>query len=304
MNYFIDSMKGLGDNIFQRHVVKALVNSGNRIWISTPWPELYKDLNISFVRRETALRTQKKNLDRVSSEVWVDTYPEDCLRISLAYGIRELKNGSIIKAMESKAGFKLSTTDFSLSGYGGLPESIRSGSKPVAVVRPVTVRSEWRNTARSPLPEYVGYCSYELKKAGYWVVSIADLEDGKEWMIGDDPYCDQKFHHGELGINELIGLIEGASLVVGGVGWIVPACIATKTPLFCILGGQGGHNSPGVITDQRMDLSMIRFATPDRFCMCTSMLHQCNKRISNIRYSFPRFLKYYGQAYHKQRYIK
>lgn len=292
MNYYINSMKGLGDNIFQRHIIKALVNAGNTVWISTPWPELYKDLRVKFVRRETSLRTQKKNMDKTSVE-WFDTYPSDSLIINLAYGVKDLDRGSIIKAMESKAGFKLSTTDFSLPSYGGFSNAILNNGKPVAVIRPVTVRSEWKNTARAPLPEYIEYCSMELKKRGYWIVSVADLEEGKEWMLGNEPYADQKFYKGELGIAELMGLVEESSLVVGGVGWVVPACIALHTPLFCILGGQGGHNAPGVITDQRMDLSKIRFATPDKFCRCIDMTHQCNKKISNIKYSFSRFLKHY-----------
>jgi len=122
---------------------------------------------------------------------------------------------------------------------------------------------------------------------------VADLEEGEEWILGKEPYADQKFYRGELGISDLMGLIEGSSLVVGGVGWVVPACVALKTPLFCLLGGQGGHNSPGVITDIRMDLSKIRFATPDNFCRCIDMVHECDKKISNIKYSFSRFLKCY-----------
>ena len=294
MNYFIESMKGLGDNIFQRHIIKALVNSGNKVWINTPWPELYKDLgNVRFVRRETELRTQKKNMERVPQETWVSSYPPDCRIINLHYGIRDLKNGSIIKSMESKAGFRFSSTDFDLPSYGGLPTSIENNGKPVALIRPVTLRKEWSNSARGPLPEYVKTVSEILLKRGYWVVSVADLEAGKEWIVGDDPPASQKFYNGELGISDLMGLVEESNMVVGGVGWIVPACIALKTPLFCILGGQGGHNAPGVITDKRMDLSNIRFATPDRYCKCTSMTHNCDKRISNIKYSFERFLSYY-----------
>ena len=297
MNYLVESMKGLGDNIFQRHIIKALTSTGNRVWINTPWPELYYDLpNIQFLKRSTELRTQKKNLLKVPESVWSTSHPGDCRMINLHYGARELKNGSIIKAMEAKAGFKLNVTDFDLSSFGGLPGAVTSNGRPVAVVRPVTVRKEWNNPARNPLPEYVSECAEGLMKRGYWVISVADLEAGKEWLLGDDPPCHQKFHNGELGIVELMGLIEDAAMVVGGVGWIVPACIALKTPLFCILGGQGGHNAPGVITDRRMNLSRIRFATPDNFCRCVSMTHFCNKKITNLQYSFTRFLSRYDAA--------
>jgi hypothetical protein len=295
MNYYINSMKGLGDNIFQRHIVKALLNSRNEVWISTPWPELYRDLSVHFVRVETSLRTQKKNMEKSATD-WVSSYPSDCMVINPAYGARDLEKGSIIRAMESKAGFKLDITDFGLSSYGGLPCQIKNNGRPVAVIRPVTVRREWENTARAPLPKYIEEASLELKRRGYWVVSVADLDGDNEWLVGSEPYADQKFYKGELGISDLMGLIEGSAVVVGGVGWIVPACIALETPLFCILGGQGGHNAPGIITDTRMNLSMIRFATPDKFCRCTDMKHQCEKVISNMLFSFTRFLNYYESS--------
>jgi hypothetical protein len=149
-------------------------------------------------------------------------------------------------------------------------------------VRPVTVRAEWLNIARNPRPEYVAHVAAELMRT-HRVISVADLEDGKEWLDGEAPPAHVQNHRGELDMEALLRLVASADVVVGGVGWIVPACIATNTPLFCILGGQGGHNAPSKITDPRMRLSHVRFAEPDHFCHCTDMRHGgCDKRITGF----------------------
>lgn len=51
--------------------------------------------------------------------------------------------------------------------------------KPVAVIRPATVRKEWANPARNPDPKYLADAARELRKH-FYVVSLADLEEGEE----------------------------------------------------------------------------------------------------------------------------
>lgn len=289
MNYLIDSMQGLGDNIYQRHIVKSLSESGNNIWITTSWPEIYSDLeNVRFLKPETKLRTQSKNILR--NTTWESSYPRDCLLLPIRYGAKDMPKGSILKTMESRAGFKVREINLTLPDFGRVPEIIGNRGKPIAVIRPVTARKEWLNNARSPKPEYISQVAIDLLSSGFWVVSVADIDDSSEWLVGEAPPASQRLHKGELSVIELLALIQGAKVVVGGVGWIVPACLAAKTNLYCILGGQGGHNSPRHVADPRMDLSRIRFATPDRFCMCDRMDHDCDKEISNIDYSFSCFL--------------
>jgi hypothetical protein len=86
---------------------------------------------------------------------------------------------------------------------------------------------------------------------------------------------------GELAVRELLALVRDADIVIGGVGWIVPAGLALKVKTFVVLGGHGGHNAPEKITDRRLDLSRIGFAVPEAFCRCTNMLHTCDKRIAD-----------------------
>ena len=170
-----------------------------------------------------------------------------------------------------------------------LPPSPVSGK--YAVVRPVTVRAEWAAESRNPRPEYVLEASRALREAGYTVVSVADLEDGKEWAVDPLPEADITMHKGELAVMHLLALVKNAAVVVGGIGWIVPAAIATGTPAWFICGGQGGFNSPELITDRNhMDLTKIGFAVPDKFCRCKQSRHQCDKRISGHREKFAEWM--------------
>jgi hypothetical protein len=117
--------------------------------------------------------------------------------------------------------------------------------------------------------------------ATHTVVSVADLAPGQEWIVGELPSAHHHFVFGELGVRELLALVRDADLVVGGVGWIVPAGLALKVKTFIVLGGHGGHNAPAKITDPRLDLSQIGFAIPERFCRCLNMLHNCDKVIAD-----------------------
>src|SRR5215468_4237098 len=66
---FIRGMWGLGDNIYSRPFVRVLAREHD-IWLDTPWPELYADLNIKFVRGTRRLRTQQKNILRQTPDRW------------------------------------------------------------------------------------------------------------------------------------------------------------------------------------------------------------------------------------------
>jgi hypothetical protein len=267
-------MKGLGDNIYQRAFIKNLVKT-NDVYLATPWPEIYEDLPVKFLAMQTPLRTQAKNLAKQDREYFIRP---DAGAINPSYNGIGLKRVNIVQNMASK--FGIQPTDFDLPHFD-CPIDLKSIKKPICVVRPVTLRTEWLASARNPEPAYI-FDVINRIKSHYFVVSVADILPPQEIALNPLPHADLTFHAGELNVKQLLGLIQAAKLVVGGVGWIVPACIATKTPLFCILGGNGMFNAPHKITDECMDLSRITFATPDKFCMCDRMQHKCNKTISNL----------------------
>lgn len=261
----IHGMKGLGDNIYQRAFIKQFPEG---TWLETPWPELYQDLRgLHLIRPDTRLRTQLKNLERHPASRW-ERRPRGQV-IQVAYGREGIFPG-MTRCFRRPPGV-MDLPDFGPSPIAG----------PYVVVRPVTVRTEWRADARNPLPEYVAQAAAEMRRRGYRVVSVADLEDGKEWALEPLPPADHQFHAGELPVEQLMALVQGAAAVIGGIGWILPACIAARVPALIVCGGQGGFNAPELITSPGMDLSRIEFVVPDNFCRCIQKKHDCDKRIAN-----------------------
>lgn len=256
----IKGMMGLGDNIYSRAFVKNYPGA----YLETPWPELYRDLDVKCVKPATQLRTQAKNVRRQTG--WHRAPFGRTLTIR--YGQSPIIDGL-------RASFKCEPQAFDLPDFGPSPVTGR-----YVVVRPVTVRSEWRADSRNPLPDYVFRAADAARAAGYTVVSVADLEDGREWAVGPLPPADLSFHAGELPVEQLMALTQHAAALIGGIGWIVPAAIATGAPALVVCGGQGGWNAPSRITDPVMDLSHLEFLIPDNFCMCREKTHDCDKTIS------------------------
>ena len=252
---------------------------------------MFEDLPLRFVKGVRALRTQMQNVLLQPAGRW-SAPPHNAREVRLSYGNKQLEAGSIVDAIE------LVLPHGSSRPIWDLPELGRSPIDPcgakLAVIRPVTVRTEWRNEARNPRPEYVAEIAAELKRRGFAVVVVAHLRPGEEWLEGDMPPHSAAFVNGEFDVRQLLALIRDADVVVGGVGWIVPAAIALKTKAFIVLGGQGGHNAPEKITDPRMDLSRIGFATPENYCKCSNMRHQCDKRIPNLSTQFDSWTRKVG----------
>ena len=181
--------------------------------------------DVKFIRSNTALRTQRKNEEQTGVEfVPEPSRPSEILTIF--YGPEELSKGSIIDAMTWQFG-KMANV-FDLPSFGESPVQV---DKPVAVIRPATVRKEWANPARNPDPKYLAEAARELRKH-FYVVSLADLEEGEEWLVGELPEADLYLHKGELSLTEMLALVEHAAVVVSGVCWALPASICYKTSVY------------------------------------------------------------------------
>lgn len=260
----ISGMLGLGDNIYQRAFVRELQGP---VHLTTSWPELYQGIpGIHFVKPITRLRTQAKNIHRNPAK-WVTPPRGPITKVS--YGAHGMIPGM-------KLVFRVEPQVFDLPDFGSSPVDGK-----YVVVRPNTTRAEWIAESRSPLPEYVAKAAAVMKAKGYTVVSVADLEDGKEWLSGEPPQADICYHRGELGIKELMALVQGAVAVIGGIGWILPAAVAYGTPAWIICGGWGMFNAPEKLVAPPMDTSKLTWAVPDNLCMCSTNNHKCDKRISD-----------------------
>ncbi|HTI78890.1 MAG TPA: hypothetical protein VL614_00415 [Acetobacteraceae bacterium] len=277
---FIVGPWGLGDSIYVRPFIAATAQRRD-VYYETPWPELFHDLPLRLVRGQRRLRTQMRNLARTRQEQWFRP-PDDARTIRLGYGVLEVANGNVATAME----IKLPPLN-KLNPVWDLPElgkcPFDTGGAPLAIIRPVMRRIEWDNEARNPYPQYVDEIAGDLKARGFATVVIADLKHGYEWIEGGRlPPHNVALTNGELSVRQLLAAVRDAAVVVGPVGWIVPAAIALHTRAFIILGGNGGMNAPEKIIDPRMDAKRIGFATPERFCLCTDMRHRCDKRIPDL----------------------
>ena len=259
----IVGMLGLGDNIYQRAFIKGI---RDQVYLKTPWPELYRDLpHVRPVLPDTRLRTQAKNLRRHRG--W-SLMPRGH-QVRVAYGLDGIFPG-MAKCLRTVP------ADMDLPDFGPPPVEGR-----YVVVRPVTVRAEWRADTRNPLPEYIAQAAAAMRERGFKVISVADLAAGAEWALEPLPKADVQFHAGELPVEQLLALVQGAAAVIGGIGWLLPAAIAARVPAWIVCGGQGGFNAPELITSRAMDLSQIEFAVPDSFCRCTAKQHDCDKRITD-----------------------
>lgn len=267
---FIRGMQGLGDNIYQRSVLRE-ITAERDVYLETPWPQLYRDLPVQCVPRLTKLRTQAKNVMRTDL-AWGKPPPSALPLTNLHYVNRP---GSVIAALLEAYGIQRERLTFDLPRFEPLP-----ARRPYIVMRPSTLRHEWMAASRNPRSEYLVLASEKLRRY-FHIVSVADLA-AVEWADGPLPYADEVFHKGELRVEQLLALIAGAAGVVGGVGWIVPAAIAYGVPLCLIYGGWGAHNGPARILDYRLNLENVYQILPDRFCLCANRAHTCDKTISDI----------------------
>ena len=277
----IRGMRGLGDNINQRAFINELEFP---VFLDTPWPELYSDLrHVSFVNCETPLRTQQKNLKRQPPNLFVPIPTKDYSELKVQYGSRDLSQGSILKKLSWIFG-GIKPTDFGLPPFNPPHWLFKPGfMPPIAIIRPVTVRKEWAAVSRNPDPIYIYKTAVLLINAGFTVISICDLEEGKEWLVGEEPPAHAKFHHGELNVEELLGLCRCADVLVGGHGWLTHAALAYRKQMLVVMGGFGGDNSPEKVADPNfLDPSNLTFVVPDNFCLCQVMTHNCDKKISNF----------------------
>lgn len=274
---FIEGMKGLGDNLYQRAVVREL-GKARAVFLKTPWPQLYADLSgVYCVRSPTMLRTQARNAARP----WPWVPPPRGVPAQVWHYAR--RPGSILGLLCDKFGVA-GQVDFS-----GPPVPLLPARPPYVLVRPVTLRKEWRADSREADPAYIARAAAFLRARGFRVVSVADISPPEEWALEPLPEADEVFHRGELPLEQVLALVAGAAAVVGGVGWLAPAAVAYRVPMFLIFGGWGNDNGPQRIFDPRMDTSRIHRATPDRFCMCSNKFHACNKTISDLDGHLERF---------------
>jgi predicted O-methyltransferase YrrM len=285
-NVLIQGMHGMGDNLHQRGLVRLLLADGDNLFLETPWPSLYHDLvgpRLRLVNKRSVLRTQAKNAIRERAAYRsVGPLPRGTMIQRVWYSAEEVrKQGSVFAAMISNANRDPASADFRIP----VPEAWQrkaqtiiaqwNTDKPIMFLRPLVERTEWKGcAARNPDP--LAYRAlYESICEQFFVVSIADLVPGKEWIWGPKLQADIEYHAGEFEVEVLLALAQASSLVFASPGFATIMAEAVGTPSVCVFGGYENASSFS---------GGARFAPylgidPINSCQCFSHNHNCDKRI-------------------------
>ena len=294
----IETMFGMGDNFWSRPVIAAAARR-YEICLKTPWPQCYADLaeryGIRFAKPDTKLRTQCGNVERQPASTWVD--PLGPAHIKIIYKPAEIAAGANHHDSLTRSAKWLVTAsevdpkDIVMDVPSGWLDraadtASRWGRRPV-LVRPPTVRKEWCNPARNCDPESLRRIVDTLWASGHHLVEFADLVDGVEWIVRDHPTpppFHRVYHHGELPVETLVGLMALGVPVIGANGFIVPMALAAAGWLFALFGGNYGYNAPSNLFHDGYDMTRVGYAEPDAPHLgCTDSQCGCSKKISPSR---------------------
>lgn len=243
----VRGMHGMGDNLHQRAIVRELSKS-REVWLETPWPCFYRDLDVHVVRPDTRLRTQAKNAARESGRYDRAPAPESADVLRVNYPPESVRRcGSVLAAMSERCGvrvgdFRLPVPAEWLERADALIGSWRT-NKPVLVYRPLVERTEWGGCAARN-PDINAYRTIlDAIREQFFVVSVADLKRGQEWMVSSPIGADVKFHAGELDIEILTGIFKRSALVYTAPGFAVVLAQAVGVPVVSVFGGYEDSSS-------------------------------------------------------------
>lgn len=228
------------------------------VWLETSWPSIYHDLPVHLKRRPVGLRTQAKNAGREIDKFDGSDIPRGIPEIRPAYSGLAVMNSpskTVLEAMCNATNTPYQSADYRLpvpdEWFHNLNRSSafarwQDSGKPLLVYRPLVARPEWRGSAaRNADP--VGYAHLIASiRSEFFVISVADLEVGKEWIVGPQLIADAEFHQGQLTFQDLAALFKAADLVMTSSGFAAILAPAVSTACFNVVGGYenvGAHQS-------------------------------------------------------------
>ncbi len=277
---FVEGMHGLGDNLHQRSVIRQLMEK-YEVWLETPWPCLYHDMpGLRLVSRGSRLRTQAKNAARESDRFTSEQPPAGARRLVVSYPPESVRrHGSVLAAMSAQCGvpvgdFRLPVPESWLARADSLIEQWNP-DKPILIYRPLVERKEWGG-CRNRNPMVSAYAElFQRIRDRFFVVSVADLAPGREWMVSRPVDADVTFHAGELDIEILAALTARAAMVYTAPGFALVLAQAVGTPVVGVFGGyeKSSSFSAGAAYTPTLRIDTIK---P---CDCFSHSHRCEKRI-------------------------
>lgn len=288
----VQGMHGMGDCLHQRAVIRQLIASGywsDGIWLETSWPSIYHDFrDLKFLRRPVALRTQTKNATREMAK-FTHEHPRNALTMRVMYhgnNVMKTESGTVLEAMCHVTGANYAEADYSLPVpaewlddpiVADIRTRARLSGKPLLVYRPLVARPEWRGSMGRNAKDTCYVHLFAFLRDHFFVVSVADLEPGKEWIVGPQLRADATLHKGELTFEALAGLYRAAALVWCSSGFSAILGPAVGTPTISIVGG---YETTGAHDSGKRHAPFLSIG-PKKECMCWSSgcNQQCDRQI-------------------------
>jgi len=243
-NLFFHGVLGLGDNLYQRPIVKDVAKQYKTVYLNTCFPEIYWDIpNVKFVYPNPLnLRTQKKHVEKLPKSTWSNRPKHaDSARWDQLGPPSEKKVQTKYVELENQENFDFSfpLRDKWIKAAEKIKAKLKLKGKKLCIVRRPTDRREWSCPSRNPKIEYFQLLLDKYKK-DYFYLSIADIEKGKEWFDGDLKGINFSFDKGELDLTTILGLMKIADMTITFPGFFMIAAIAIRAKCFTIFGGAAG----------------------------------------------------------------
>ena len=279
------SMYGIGDCLHQRAVVRESMKQQDVVVLETFYRAPYHDLveqglhlnvvrgNKPRIRERDPLRHSSLAIAPFSRVPWVKiTY--DPVRIHATGSILAAQFNSVGMQMPLKADFSLPIKP---EWRKWARQAVGPVSKPILVYRPIVLNGVWRAEARAPDPTTYRRL-FRTLRARYHVVSIANLGDAGEHVVGDpEEDVDTAFNRGELDFETLIGLFAEADLAFTcpGMAAVLAQAVGTRTVI--VYGANECHRTTNCVGDHLAPTLAIE---PDIPCDHHLKNCDCSKHIT------------------------
>src|SRR5206468_1171505 len=110
----------------------------------------------------------------------------------------------------------------------------------------------------------------------FFAVSVCDLTQKGEHLVGEEQPADLKLHRGEADFETLAGLFAEASLIFGNAGFTPILAQAVGTPNIVVYGGNESFRFTNIVGAHLAPTCAIEPVKP---CECFDRHHKCDKTI-------------------------
>ncbi len=292
---YVRGMHGIGDNIHQRAVMKILRQTMS-VTLESSWGSLYHDIlaegDFRVVGRPINLRTQFKNFQRPSEQALFSPMPPshhvtNSIRMSYVNNAcAQTPSGTITEALFRLAGIgaRFHEADFRLplkpeweDEAASIMSKWPTEGRPILIYRPLLMRPEWTGSGvrNANIADYRAIADALHEK--FFIVSVADLEPTKEWIIGPEFPADMTFHNGDFVFEILAAIFRRANLILTSGGFAAMLGPAVETPTISILGG---YEPPTWCGDgAKFSPYLVIAPNPPCFCGSSGCMKPCTKKL-------------------------